>query len=461
VAVTAAQLAKIREKLFLVQTGTQLALPSNSPGSGGNDDPMVAALDQMMTLLVTKSPDKFSDLGVGVVDFTSDLMHPKVWLNNEKKPWRIASTGKISVLLSAVQLRDDVRLVKEVTGLTDPTEYDRLFANSDLWAPTNWVHLSTFLQNNEITSRLKPKSAPTKHCPRPSSIFDLTKDPVDFRGPLIADPAAKATVAKKLGWKPGHAMPDLTWPQVTKFDFSELLWLMGDNSDNVAATACISEIGVAYMKAVQRAYGLFDPDNGAHLLLANGYETVPVRPSYKIHGAGASLRPLIDTEHHDVTDALRPPKAADVPKNYTDQKSTQPGSARALVAYLIALMQNKLVSSRNIPGHDNGALACETIRQNLCSGTEKENGGVFPGIGSGLVWEIAQIATVTKQLSKVGLLRFKEGEPELGLSCEFVYVETEQPSSHKKLKYGVILTGRKQAVEHELVPKIHNILLPP
>jgi hypothetical protein len=114
VAVPAAQLGKIRDQLFLVQGGNGLVLPSNSVDAHGTADPMVEALDAMMNGLISADlslPSKYDGLGVGVVNFTKDPSAPTVWLHNGGTPWRIASTGKIAVLLAAVQLRDDVRRV--------------------------------------------------------------------------------------------------------------------------------------------------------------------------------------------------------------------------------------------------------------------------------------------------------------------------------------------------------------
>jgi hypothetical protein len=455
-AVTAAQLAKIRDKLFLIQFRKELTMPSDSTDAAGNDDPLVTALNNMISDLLAHSPDKYDDLGVAVADFTKDPKAPRIWLHNSGNPWRIASTGKVSVLLAAVQLRDDVRLVKEVTNLTDPKAYDELFANPELWKPMDPWDNDVGFRNSEITHPTSKKDTPASHCPRPSTIFDLTKDPVDFRGPQIKDAAAKHAVALKLGWKPGKKplMPELKWQNVPSFDFSELLWLMGDMSDNVAATACISEIGVAYLKAVQKAYGLFDPAKGAHLLLAGGYDSLK---SVKVHGGGdAVLRPLKNTEQNHVMDALG------TPGKYTDQSSKEPGSATALLAYLIALMQNRFVSFRNDLAHgvDKGTDACDTIRLNLSTGEEKDNGGSFPGTHSNIVQGIQAVAgtTVTRQLSKIGILYEDDGEPPPGLMCEFAFLETKQTSG-KTMQYGVVVTGIRHDIETELGQHIHQTLL--
>jgi hypothetical protein len=209
-AVTAAQLAQIRDQLFLIQSQshTELTMPSDSTDKDGNDDPLVKALDKMISDLLTQSPRKYDELGVAVADFTKDPKAPRIWLHNSENPWRIASAGKVSVLLAAVQLRDDVRLVKEVTNLTDPKAYDQLFANPELWKPKDPSDTDVQLRNSEITHPDSKKDTPANHCPRPSTIFDLTKDPVDFRGSQITDAAAKHAVALKLGWKPGKKPAD-------------------------------------------------------------------------------------------------------------------------------------------------------------------------------------------------------------------------------------------------------------
>ena len=360
-------------------------------------------------------------------------------------------------------------MVKEVTSLTDPKEYDALFANPDLWKAKDPWDVDVDWRNSEVTHPDSKKDTPASRCPRPSTIFDLTKDPVDFRGPQITDAAVKHAVAVKLGWKAGKTppmdMPDLTWPDVPNFDFSELLWLMGDNSDNVAATACISEIGVAYLKVVQKAYGLFNPAKYAHLLLAGGYTGIPDKKPVKVHGGGgAVLRPLKNIKLNHVQDALRTRGSIEDQdlKNFTDQSSKEPVSAIALLAYLIALVQNRFVSSRNdLPhGVDNGKNAYDTIRLNLSTGLEKDNGGSYPGTHSNIVQGVQAIpgTTVTKQLSKIGLLKEKDGEPAPGLSCEFAYMETKQISG-KTMQYGVVVTGIRHNIENELGASIHKILL--
>lgn len=445
------ELEAIRDQLFLVQGHTALTLPTNSVDADGNDDPMVTNLESMINADLG-----LIDLGIGVANFTKDPGKPQTFLHNGPDPWRIASTGKLAVLLAAVQLRDDVRLVKESTGSTDPKAYDALFAMPELWRPLHPFDLGVLFRNSQIAQRMNAADRPTNHCPRVSTMFDLTKDPIDFRGPTMTDDANKRTLVNKLGWHPPHAPVHLTWARVPKFEFSELIWLMGDLSDNVAATACISEIGIAYLKAVQRAYGLFDASRGAHLLLAQGYDRVPSGVRVPGAAAGVTLRPLRDTEKNDVTDALWTGRKT----GYSDHSSGEPGSATALLAYMIALVQNRLVSSRNdlARGRDNGSEACATIRGNLSTGAGYA-GPAVPATTSYIANGLDGVTTVSVQLSKIGILYESDGEPPPGLDCEFVYLETAQGVSGKKMKYGVVVTGIRHSIETKLAQNIHQILL--
>ncbi len=166
------------------------------------------------------------------------------------------------------------------------------------------------------------------------------------------------------------------------------------------------------------------------------------------------------TEHHR---ALKPRGAKDDPKSYTDQQSKEPGSATALLAYLIALVQNRLASSRNDLAHgpDNGTKACDTIRLNLSTGREKDNSDSYPGTWSNVVGGVQRIpfTTVTRQLSKIGILTDMDNEPPPGLACQFAYPETQQKNSGKKMQYGLVVTGIRHNIETDLAQHIHQTLL--
>src|SRR5437762_11027392 len=221
------------ELFFLKSLSSPLPTPKNTTGANS----LAAKLDPIA------ADPKFSDIGIGVVDFTSGVTTPKIWLHNEALSWRTGSAGKIAILLAAVQLRDDVRKVKATGLISSAADFDELFAT--IWKRS---------KNTKIQ-----EIADTRGSPRISTIFDLTKAPINFIGADVPLDRARLEATH------------LDWPIAKDFTFWERMWLTGAQSDNVAASTCASEIGVAYMKAVQRAYKLFDPPNGMNLLLSSGY----------------------------------------------------------------------------------------------------------------------------------------------------------------------------------------------
>src|SRR5258706_7460322 len=101
-------LQTIADQLFLLKSPRPSKLPKPINTTGGRD--LTSKLDPIIDPVT--SDGRFKDIGIGVVDFTSDFMNPKVWLHNPNDVWRVASTGKMAILLAAVQLRDDVPKVK-------------------------------------------------------------------------------------------------------------------------------------------------------------------------------------------------------------------------------------------------------------------------------------------------------------------------------------------------------------
>lgn len=402
------QLQTVASKLFLLQpaASTKLTKPVDSTGA----DSLATRLDPI------GSDARWSGWGIGVVDFTKSLSSPRIWLHNGDDAWRVGSTAKVAILLAAAQLRDDVRWVQETKLLSTPAEYDELFALPKLW------NLSPLAGVREIAS--------TARAPRISTIFDFTKAPaVDFAGPEPGTPDF-ANILDRLALVQGKAVHEahLNWPLATDFDFSERLWLAGARSDNVAATSCMSEIGLAYLKAVQRAYGLFEPRKGMHLLLAGPYSVerrgIPVSV-----GSTATYRPLVGIERNRVKDALYDPAT----KRFDDQDSWIPGSAAALAAYLSAWIQTDLVSLRH--GLSRGQIAHDMISAYLSRGTPGRETHSFIANG------VKSVATVTLQRSKIGLLGKEDGAPR-PLNAEFVYLETkERLPSTLEMKYGVVVAG--------------------
>ena len=407
-----AQLAQIAQHIFVMRDRATTRLPK--PATTG-PDAFKLALNPIAT------QDDFKDAGIGVIDFTVDPKNPNIWLHNPDKPFRIGSASKIAMMLAAVQLRLDVRRIQELNIISTAADFDALFRNTKFWKKAKPPQA-------EMQAIAEPGSVPLV-----SNIFDFTKSPVDFMGPDPdgrTDPAVQKAITDRL-----PAGGELTWEKWTDFTFSERYWLTGSLSDNVAATACVSEIGVPYIKAVQRSYGLADPAHGMHLLASSGYDNIP----RKTAAVPSPPRPLTHVEPIHVEDFWRASSGA-----FTDQMSWVPGSAAALTAYMIAMMTNAI---GNDPGGDavitllDRTAACNTIRNNMAAGGAHAIMSFLVDLG---VKSIPN-TKIMRQLNKIGILKKSDGA-KAPLVCEFVYLETKQdpapaPPHREVMKYGVVAVG--------------------
>jgi len=377
---TEAQLDQIAGVLFLLKSPAPSPLPTPANTDDTTNPANLAAKMQPIS-----TDPQFKDFGIGVVDFTASLTTPKVWQYNADKSWRIASTGKLAILLAAVQLRDDVRKVKATGVISTSADFDTVFA-------TIW----TRSKNAGIK-----KIAGTDNAPRISTIFDLSKIPPNFIG---ADVPLDKQKMSDIG------DTELKWADVPDFTFWELLNLTGTQSDDVAATACVSEIGVAYMKAVQRAYGLFAPSNGMHMLLAAGYSGLDKTAKVSRAAGAPTYRPLTRTESNPVIDTFFEP-----PGLIPSRSSTQPGSAAALTAYILALMQDKLVDKDG----------CDTIRTHLADETGLKSSGATTTT-SLILQGVDPISHVTNAHTKLGILnptKKQAAKGQISIRAEFAYLE--------------------------------------
>ena len=442
-----AQLKDIANELFLLKNPrpSKLSRPTNT-----TEPPSFAAKLDYIVDPLTAPGKKFKDIGIGVVDFNGDPMHPKVWLHNEQHVWRVASTGKMAILLAAVQLRDDVKKVK-ATGLVSTTdEFDELFSMPKLWK----------LAKNDKSKLLL--IGQKGNAPRISTIFDFNLPKLDFRGAPTSTPPTvdKTEIIDKFKVTVGRP----TWTTKTKsgtvvpgsvpaYSFFELLWLTGAVSDDVAATACVSEIGIDYIMAVQRAYGLFDDDErkGMRLLLSEGYDPgdPTMTPVTTIHDTPKYRKIREKTPVQEVKDFFPGP----------GNSSHQGGSAAALTAYMIALMQDMLVEQPTVALRKE---VCDAIRMFMADET-----GLFgassPMQTSSVVEGVSSLAgaALTKARTKIGILRndhISRTSGEGTLYCEFAYLEAEG------LKYAVIVTGlfaTSDGPPKELGIRIHQALKAP
>jgi hypothetical protein len=295
--------------------------------------------------------------------------------------------------------------------------------------------------------------ASKERAPRISTIFDFSGAVAQFQGP-DADAPDEAVIVGKLHGPP--ADKHLDWAVASTLDFTEKLWLATARSDNLGAATCVSEIGVAYIKAIQRAYGLFvdDVHSPMRLLEATGHHKIEAK---RVSPRTAlTYRPLQNLESQRVEDAIK-----DRNGHFTDHRSSIGGSAAALLAYMIALQQDKLTSFGHTAA-DLGKAGCNTIRHNVSTDSPlTTRSAIEEGVKTtGTV--------VTKQLSKIGLLGTEDGEPD-DFNCEWAYLETKEPGAAGKVKkYGVVATGIRlplgshddiDTYTHNLAAAIHTALL--
>jgi hypothetical protein len=408
---TDSQLQQIADVVFVMGDRTKTKLPK--PAASGS-----AAFKTALDPIATQAD--FADAGIGVIDFTLDPTKPSVWLHNPDKSFRIGSASKIAMMLAALQLRLDVRRILDIKPkiISTAAEFDELYRNPKLWKKAK-------APRAEMLDIASAASAPLI-----SHIFDFAKSPVDFIGPDPdgrTDPAKQTAIFNRL-----PADRELSWAKWTDFTFSERLWLTGSLSDNVAATACVSEIGVPYIKAVQRAYGLADPPNGMHLFASSGYANIPksAKPP-----APPPPRPLTHVEPIAVEDFWWHAAA----RKFDDKRSWVPGSAAALAAYMIAMMTNAFANGGS--GALSGSVACTTLRNNLSDGGAHSIESFLAENGVKSVPH----TKIKRQINKIGILKKSDGA-KAQLICEFVYLETEQdpaptPPARKVMKYAVVAAG--------------------
>ena len=438
-ALTDAQIKDISKKISVADGfGGEVPIPAN------ND----AGLKTLMEAVVAADAD-LAPIGLGIIDFTKDSTKPKIWMQNVDKSWRLGSTSKVGVLFAAAQLRVDVQQVMDLKIISAPAEFDALFKDLRLW------NLSKITHTNEIASA----------APRISTLFDFGKTPIDFAGPDINHPDITA-ISSKLSSKGG--LKNTTIPE---FAFSELLWMMAAQSNDLAADCCISEIGVPYLKAVLRKYGLFKDDEkkGMRFLLSEGFTP-------KFDGDASGITVNKGTQHY------RPVGNFKEYNRVTDKmaglgfRSVQSGSPAAMTAYMIALVGNTLAEDPR--KFFDGTAGCDLIRNNMsngkpptlgsfiANGTKTTVDGSSPAVNGGGTGGINDIATITRQFDKIGILTRANGElkPDGSaggfLVTEFVYLETKENSGDTRpMKYAIVALGMQTGVFANMGQPIHQALL--
>lgn len=302
---------------------------------------------------------RFAGVGIGVIEF--DGPTTRVWMQNESLAFRLASTAKLAILLAAMQLREDVREL--VRRYPDRTPAELSVTMAGLFAASTEPDFQRI----------------GRFPPRIDTIFDLEATPPDFRGKGDA-----------------LAHSHLTWAEAANVSFWERMTMAGAISDNLAASSLISQIGEPYLKAVQRRMGLYAPSKGMRMFLSSGYEGVKSGyPELPTPGA-PTFRLLNVPETQTVIDVIKrtDPKTK---KEYDDPKTTQGGSAAALTAFMLGLVQETLVS----------AEASRDIRAHLTPPSFSNACLTFDGV--------KRHTPVTGGFAKVGILG--------AIRAEFAYVE--------------------------------------
>lgn len=424
---TDAQLDGIAANIYILRDPSTTMLPE--PGSSTGASSLEPALSSFGI------PQDYPNVGIGVVSFSRFPDPPRFWLHNPGAVWRIASTSKIAVVLAAVQLREDVRAVQrwnaQANVLQTPQDYDELFAMRKLWARA---------KDPQMTEIAGPD-----HAPRISTIFDFPADgsPAEFFGGDTTAIDESDIINRLTAASEGH----LTWKGAKDFEFNERLWLMGTLSDNVAATSCASQIGAAYIKAVQRAYGLFRkmPSNMRLLMGFGEYEKIDQTAKVS-NRSNERFRKLSNRETQHVLDVWNDPA-----KQLGPHDSWEGGTAAALLTYLTAMVLNRLAPS-DVSRPDSGFTACQSIMHALSGGSL--------GISSLMTARLTTDTTTRRwESSKVGLLG--------ALAADFCYVETVDRVAtpggvvEKQMVFGMVGTNLRNdgMMGQGLGKRIHDALL--
>jgi Beta-lactamase enzyme family len=286
---------------------------------------------------------RFSPLRVGVIDFVGR----HIALKNADVPTQIDSSAKIAILYAAFQLREDVRsVVRHDLAAVDAGRAPNRRVKDVASLRTQLLQTWPDLNSNELKNVVRDRPNDMAHI---EHIFDLSElqknrpDPeaIDFlgfrarnvsgekqflcglnEGELFLDigtePEKKNIIEKLEGIPHGSsALPK--WQTIEKFPFAERLWMAMVWSDNVAASTCIWDIGLPYIQALLMESHLFDRVSGG-LWLERSYH-VAARPPTRFT--------RVNGYYNNIDSRLVTP---------------QNGTVRKLAAFLIALVNNELIS---------------------------------------------------------------------------------------------------------------------
>jgi Beta-lactamase enzyme family len=282
-----------------------------------------ARLDALRAKLGEKAPQS-----VCVFDLTASTA-PLIYGWNLGTQLQIASIAKLAVLYAAFQLREDVRAVCSWGGIRESKKLKSALSSAWSSAP------------DPVIKELAP--LPGASYPELEKIFDF--DSFDSRGDVLPQFRSSYKASSRdgrygpdyfseVGVLSGNRCPknksdqkyqkcyDDRYKELSKVPFNELLHLMAHWSDDEAATACISLLGLPLIQAMLRHRGLFS-DSAGGVWLGEVYR----------EQVGKSFRPITASKAVKLDSGDRSKFA----------ESNQTGTADSLAMLLAALIRGDLL----------------------------------------------------------------------------------------------------------------------
>lgn len=272
---------------------------------------------------------------------------------NIDEPMQVASMAKLALLLASGQLRDDVQLITRWAGLTKWR--DVAPAVRAVWAKSKSAEfralatgLPTQLPQFDVIFDGERFDAGADAVPELRSAWPTVqrhgrligahyRDLVvvhTYPRPDPVDPKLQTSNPKeydRLTNQRRAAFTSLYDDILAKVPFAELMQLTIKWSDNEAASACLSRLGLPYVWAVLRQTGLYDDKKQAGLWLGGLYR--PLFDSKVFRSPGQTKPVRIGSAAAATDDEAHPAQNA---------TSTQVGTARQCSTLLAALDQGVL-----------------------------------------------------------------------------------------------------------------------
>jgi hypothetical protein len=252
-------------------------------------DDLNAAIDDLVPARID-GRQPFKNLAFAVVDLsggpTGPLPPPRFAGNLVQSHRQVDSLAKIAVMLAAHNLRSNVA------------------ARAASGQAANDVELAL-----AYTQQLMTAPDPiTRAAAKPTLVHDIVPDPsgqTDHTRTGGPDVRHVLDLASDGGWRVRFKSNAMTpqqlveighedRPAIARLPFAQRMWLMIRQSNNLAATTCLNDLGFPYIAAVSRQIGLLDIPAKRGLWLARDYDGFLWNPSdtpfaaFPIHPTQAS-----------------------------------------------------------------------------------------------------------------------------------------------------------------------------